>query len=176
MQVQMKPFLALLVMALLMAGCGQSRWTEYRSNKGGYSVEMPHAPKESSDKIPTDVGTITFHMALSEGRTWGFASAYADFPDWTVDKKDAKELLHGARDGALRNIGGKLEKESWIELEGHPGIELVFSAPSQKIKAKARIYLVKNRLYQVLGGQTEDAYDEAELDRFLDSFRLRPRL
>lgn len=166
----------MLIVVLLagLTGCAQE-WKEYRSNAGGYSVEAPGTVTESADKVSTAIGTITFHTAVSEGRTWGYASAYADFPDWVISK-DHKEMLTGARDGALHNVGGKLEKQTWIKLEGHQGLEIRFSVPDKKLKAKARIYLVKNRLYQVIAAQSEEGYDEAALDRYLESFRLRPVL
>ncbi|MEW6280628.1 MAG: hypothetical protein AB1758_18530 [Candidatus Eremiobacterota bacterium] len=167
--------LILWILGLLLTGCG-ARWTEYRSGPGGYSVDLPGKVEESQSQVPTPIGTIPFHMAMAESGWWGYAAAYADYPAWAVEKADPKELLNGARRGALSNVGGKLVKERAIEIEGHPGLEIDFNIPDKKIKARARIYLVKNRLYQVLAGNLESRYDEKHMNRFLDSFRLRPRL
>lgn len=167
-----KLLLALLVIGL--TGCGQE-WKEYRSNPGGYSVEAPGSVTESTEKVATAIGSVTFHTAVCEGRTYGYASAYADFPDWVL-QKDHQDLLGGARDGALHSLGGKLEKQTWLKLEGHQGLEFRFSVPDKKLKARARIYLVKNRLYQVIAAQSEDSYDEAAMERYLKSFQLRPVL
>ncbi len=164
----------LVLVVLLATGCGQS-WHEYRSNKGGYSVEVPGTVKEDTSSVTTPIGAIAFHTAVSEGSDYGYATAYADFPDFVV-KQDHKDLLTGARDGALRNIDGKLDKQTWIEIDGHQGLEMTFTSSSKKMKAKARIILVKNRLYQAIAAQTEDSYDEQEVDRYLKSFRLRPVL
>lgn len=170
-----KSLVALILALACLTGCSQS-WSEYRSGKGGYSVEVPGRMKESSDSVSTPAGNITFNTAMVERRSSAYCAAYSDFPEFAVRGRDPKDLLNGARDGALRNIDGKLEKESWIKVDGNPGLEITFKSPKKKIKAKARLILVKNRLYQILAGQSESSYSETDVDKFLNSFKLRPVL
>ncbi len=163
----------LLIVCSLLVGCASKpAWKEFRSEAGGYSVEMPGTPKEASQNQPTPVGDIAFNSATCEGSGYGFTAAYSDFPEAVVKNARVQSLLEGARDGAVRNVNGKLENSRSLEVEGFPAMELTFSIPDKKLKAKQRIVLVHSRLYQVLAGQSDSSYDEAEIDRFLNSFKL----
>jgi hypothetical protein len=148
-------------------------WKTHTSEKGAYTVEMPGEAKENEDSAPTNAGEIKFYSATVEGPNYGYTAAYSDFPEAAVTSQKPDKMLEGARDGALKNINGKVEKTEMIEVQGNPAIEFSFAVPDQKMKGKARMILVKYRLYQLIAGQEESAYKEADLDKFLGSFKLQ---
>ena len=68
--------------------------------------------------------------------------------------------------------GNFISKRS-IMLNGYPGLEVRFYSPNEII-SKARMYLVKNRLYQLTVSTFEDREDKFSMgsEEFFNSFRL----
>jgi len=100
---------------------------------------------------------------------------YSDYPEEMVKESDPEKILDGSRDGAVRNANGKLVLENKISLDGNPGRELVIDAKGkggQDATMKARVFLVKNRLYQVMVVAPKGQVSGAEIDDFLKSFKL----
>ena len=79
--------------------------------------------------------------------------------------------LDQARDGAIASVGGKKRSEEKIKLKGHPGREIVIEKDSEVV-VRMRIYLVKNRLYQVMVLGNGPVFPAKDAGFFLDSFRL----
>jgi len=82
-------------------------------------------------------------------------------------------VLDYLRDGALSGTNGKakLVGETDISIEGHPGRELRVEYPDGF--SIARIYLVRNRIYQVFASIPADKKaQEPTVVKILDSFKL----
>ena len=74
--------------------------------------------------------------------------------------------------GRLRIFpAAKLTSEEKVSLDGNPGRSFSADAGANG-RLKARIYLVKNRLYQVFVGGSQDKVSDADAQKFLDSFKL----
>jgi hypothetical protein len=102
--------------------------------------------------------------------------AYSDYPAEIIEQTDPQALLDSSRDGAVNNLGGTLVSEEVIDLAGNPGRSLVISANAnqeQTATINSRIYLVENRLYQVLVVSPEGTESLEESLSFLDSFDLQ---
>ena len=56
-----------LMIALLLAGCGEVKWQEYTSKEGRFTVEMPGPPKtQTFTEQLKDPGPITLNAAVVE--------------------------------------------------------------------------------------------------------------
>jgi hypothetical protein len=102
--------------------------------------------------------------------------AFSDYPEAIIKQKDPEKMLSDGVKGAMRNIRGRKNYEKDITLAGYQGKEITFTVPSSGRlpsggKGKARMFLVENRLYQVLALGLK-SISEAEFDKFLDSFEL----
>lgn len=80
---------------------------------------------------------------------------FAEYPQEFVKNRVPSKMLQGAREGALANSGTQLVRtfnvllESGIPGKKWPGNEFEASSPNGW-RLRARIYLVENRLYQII--------------------------
>jgi hypothetical protein len=162
-------------------------YQEYKSTEGRYRIELPGKPTEFEMPVVTKAGRIQFKMIrLSvKSKACGapkvgcmFMFGYGDYPKKLARKAKIRKMLDGARDGMVRGTKGTLIKEKKFDVDGNPARELWVSRtappgfPGAKLTIRARLIVVKNRLYQlqaISGGQ----YDKApEIEKILDSFKL----
>jgi hypothetical protein len=147
-------------------------WHAFKAKDGRYSVHLPSEPKEKIQKV----GNLTVTLQIAEGRLESyFVVSHCDIPAADLKKGDPEKRLDQAVTGAVEKSGGQLRgEEKKITLVGkHPGREIVIEKKGEVI-ARMRIYLVENRLYQVmvLGPGQIFAAKEKDVGHFLDSFRL----
>ncbi|HEY9074301.1 MAG TPA: hypothetical protein VIN67_09240 [Desulfobaccales bacterium] len=163
-----------LLLALCLAGCS-SKPQEFKSEAGRFSIMTPVALQEETQPLETEAGKISLHLfAAQEGFT-GYFVSYCDYPPEFVKKKEPEQMLDGARDGATKSAKGKLVSDTKISLAGHPGLEVVIDArepqgPNGLIKG--RLFMVGNRLYQVMVVAPKSRTDDQATDSFLQSFKL----
>jgi len=169
----------MLSLAIWMAACSPAPKPgpkEFKSEAGRFSVMSPRVLKETTQSIDTPAaGKITFYVFLGEQGNEEFAVSYGDYPETIIKKIDPQIILDGARNGMVRNINGKLISETKIALEGNPGRELlidVLAGGGREITFKARLFLVKNRLYQIMWVAPKGKASVVEMDAFLQSLKL----
>jgi hypothetical protein len=164
----------LLIMHFIRAGQEDlSTWKEFKCADGRFRVTMPEIPPLQKQTLNTPLGPVALYMYMHENRRYdySFAIAYCDYPA-NLLQASAKAGLDGARDGILANTqGAKLQKETPIALSGHPGRDLTVDVAG-KAKMRIKLYLVKNRLYQLVVVQSGARPSAEAVAKFFDSFRL----
>lgn len=173
---------AFLLSAVLVTACNTATPTveeptleEYASEAGGFTISTPLTLDESSQSVDTQAGPIDIYTFTAEDNQAAYIVAYSDYPEALVTQSEPDIILDGSRDGAVGNVGGTLINETRIDLQGNPGRALVIDTTTddgQDATVNARIYLVDNRLYQVLVVVPKGDEDEVDADGFLDSFSL----
>jgi hypothetical protein len=151
------------------AGCG-GQFKEFAPD-GKFKVQMPGTPTEKSQSA---MGLTVKAWSLEEGNGAYVVSA-TDLPAALIGQGAAalEQQLDSAREGAMRSSGSKLTKEEKITLAGkYPGRHIEADVPSKNGKMKARIYIVGNRLYQVLAVGTESWMSSGDVTKFLESLEL----
>lgn len=141
------------------------------SKEDKFKAKFPSKPKQTNKKA-AGVDITMYAVGSKDG---GYMIGIAGLP---IPKEETKEMiqtrLDGARDGAVGNVGGKLQESKAITLDKkYPGRE--FTATIEKPKEgilRARIYLVGTRLYQVMLVGTKEFAMSKEADAFLDSFQI----
>ncbi len=175
----MKNTLKLMILLMLtgsLASCSSSpTLKEFKSVPGGFEVMAPAGLQESTQAIETQAGKIDLHLFSTQENDTGYFISYCDYDPEIVKPEKREKMLDGARDGAVSNVHGKLLSESAITLADNPGRELLMEArpmdgPISTIKT--RLFLVKNRLYQVTVAAPRSRADQQEMDHFLQSFKL----
>jgi hypothetical protein len=98
------------------------------------------------------VGQIDLHSFAVEANNGNVAYFvfYSDYPEGTDEDTDPKELLQNARDGVVGE-GSRQTREEKIQVGEHPGLEFDFvqGSGAEKTYGYWRLYMVKNRLYQI---------------------------
>lgn len=156
---------------LLLASAQDQEWKPFVDQKAGFSVLLPGKPTVDKRQIKTSAGNLTVTLFVLEEKKTTFAVSLAVFPAKAVEADTLEQRLDKARDGAVATSGGTLKSEKKIALDQHPGRELHIENSSPGLVV-TRMYVVKNRLYQVtITGPRQLLKDPATL-KFLESFRL----
>ncbi len=166
------PLLLALVFAAQAPAAAPAK--PFVSEVGGFRVDLPGDPIEQVKTAESPLGPLEFHIftVMHGGAT--YAAAYNDMPE-VLALADPDRALEGGVEGALKNTKGKLLIKRNIAIDGHPGKEFTSSVPGlfgSTMSYRARLYLVRTRLYQVvLTGKEEQVSGEAG-ERVFRSFAL----
>ena len=162
---------AFLVACLFaIAGCKKAEFQEFVSADGHFKVLMPGKPKEQVQAT----GVASMKTYMIEEKNGAYMAAFSDMPiPANEPEATLQQRLDGSRDGCLRNTNAKLKKETKISLNGkYPGRDIEAELPDSKGLLHARIWLVKQRLYQVMVVGTQSWANSADAAKFLDSLTL----
>lgn len=166
----------LLALALLLSACQKYEWQDYSPEDGKYSIQMPGKPVNKSSSQQTPAGKVTTHIAIYSDQNSAFAVSYTEYPAVLMIQMPNEKVLDGARDGRLAMGGHKLLKETHIQLmDTYPGRELQIAVAEDggKNAIRTRIFMVNNRLYQIVAIQPKDKLFSPDAVRFMDSFTIR---
>jgi len=170
----MKTAIFLLCLAaafLVAAGDAITKFEAFAPKGGRFTVQMPGQPKEQKSTAKTAIGPIDIHMFVYEADpNTAYMVGYNDYPEGMMKKADPEKVLDGARDGAVKNVNGKLDWEKKITIDGHPGRD--FAVTAEGLSVRDRIYLVNDRLYQVMLVGSKDFITGKDGEKFLNSFKL----
>jgi hypothetical protein len=165
-----------LIMAVYLAGCSAPPTVkEFKSASGRFTVMSPAPLQEETRNIETDAGKIELHLFTGQADDIAYVIGYSDYAAESAPPDRAQQILDGARNGAVGNTHGQLVLETPISLSGYPGRELVIEAHAEDrppATIKGRLFLVKNRLYQVTVVAPRGKAGDKVIDDFLQSFKL----
>ena len=161
------------ILASGLAAQPQSK-TTVQSVAGNFSIESSYAMAESSQIENTAAGPIELHFYTTEQPDSYYLVSYSDYPSETIEKAQPENVLNGARDGAVARTNGQLVYDFSIRHGKIPGREFMVLVPQEGGNAvfKMRIFLARNRLYQMMVGGTTDSFPVDEADAFLHSFKI----
>jgi hypothetical protein len=149
----------------------QPDWKEFASKEGRFKVLMRGTPEQYKLDAESDFGKGVLHMNSVQADKTMYGANYCDFPA-EIKKAPLKQVYDSSRDGAVANLEGKLASEKDIKLGDYPGREIRIDVAGGKRLFRARVYLVDQRLYQVVVFGTREAATSKDADKFLDSFKL----
>ena len=151
-------------------------WQTFTSTEAGFHVLVPAAPADEVQNIQTDAGPIPMRTFTAKGLDAQYVVAFADYPAAVVAAQTSETLLSSARDGSVRSLSkAVVSDERPVTLNGtYPGREYRADISDQGLSVVARIYLVKNRLYETLAIVPLQKATPADAQKFLDSFQLTP--
>jgi len=184
---------ALLVITLLLgatAGCGKSDWQDFKSAEGNYSVQLP--PGKSEDKtqsyqqglkvhaqvVVLDKATflVSFidlppeipldYAAILEGMTGQVGGKVIKLRDWTIDGHKGKEVEMSITSTPFYPVG-------WVASAANKGKRLEWWFNRNRAGfASMRMVVINNRLYQIVAIGEETDFENADVKKFFDSFKL----
>jgi len=175
--------MAWLMLALVLfaaAGCNDPSWREVASPDGGFRIRMHGDPRVEQRNIDTPAGKITGHWYSLQGKDSVFGVGFADYPRQILQATPPRSMFPGVRDSWLRRIDGRLDGNATdIKLDGK-WIGMEFSARG-KLEGKdawmrGRLYLVDNRLYQLIVFGNKETIPASDINQFMSSFKVaQPR-
>ncbi len=147
-------------------------WQEYTIEGSDFYVKLPEPPEKKVQEIPSTQGIITMNMLTCIDGQMNFIVSFSDYPATSLNNVNLDSFFIQARDGAVKNIQGKLISEKIIKYNDYPGREIKFSVMEEKAMVKNRFYLVKNRLYQVMAIVDPLQLYTDPVEKYFASFRL----
>jgi hypothetical protein len=135
---------------------------------------LPKDAVTTTQTVETPIGAVKLTLTEKERGGVHYAVVFADYPG-DKGKFNANKSLDGARDGSLKNSGGKLIQEKKLTLgkKKHPGRELLISIKGGETWLRQRIYAVGLQQYQVVLGGPEKTVKGKDADKFFQSFELK---
>lgn len=169
------PFIGRLSVVVLVVylGCGfqQSRWREFSPPSGDFTVSLPGEPKSVTQTSDTQRTQANNPLFMLETEGVNYVIGYTDLTYDLTEPCAIASALDTGRDQAVTTSGGKLESERNITLAGYPGREMKVRLSDDVIRARS--YLVKRRLYQLIVVTSPALVDSPSVNRFFGSFKLK---
>jgi len=163
---------ALVVISLILAACSTPVYT---SDTGKFSIAISGGFTEKTQTMDTGAGKIDQHQFITSIGKITYMVTYQDYPPDVVAKSSSR-LLDIVESDDVTNVSGILLNAKQITLGNYSGYEaLIESRDSndQQMTTKVHIYLVGNRVYQVLAiANTGDADFTNAIDPYLNSFKV----
>lgn len=141
-----------------------------------FSIDAPGKATVKEGVENTKAGPVktTTWSVQTEGAF--YAVSIADYPKGMMGAAVPGKVLEGARDGAMSNVGGTVGKDVEVSLDAgkkkYPGREFDGNT-TQGIKMAARLFLVDDRLYQMISVSPTAAFNADDFKKFADSFKLK---
>ncbi len=163
----------LLIVPLLLAADAKPEWKEFTDKETGFSISFPGEPKRMPDQtVKTALGDAPLKIFLVElGRDTVYMVMVSDYPQGAIRPGSEDKALDNARDGILGKLKGKPLVDEKIKLGNHPGRAIQVDAPAVGIY-RTNIYLVKDRMYQVVILAPRETVTSKETDKYFESFKL----
>jgi hypothetical protein len=142
----------------------------FQSAEGRFSVLLPGTPKKQNLSV-SGISTTAYTIDEKDG---AYVVVFADLPISAHESAQQTQLrLDGARDGMLRSTSARLTSESPLLLAGkYPGREINADLPERKGILRARLYIVGQRLYQILAAGGSTWAQSSQANQFLDSLAV----
>ena len=144
-------------------------WKLVQPENGGFTCEMPGEAKKATQSVFTAAGPIRVVTYSLDGPQGTYMVNATALPS-NAPSASTTQRLDGARDGAVKNVKGKLISEKQIRLDRYPGRELLIE-PQTGVYIHQRIFMVEDRLIQAVAvSRSKQASDD--ITRFFQSVKL----
>jgi hypothetical protein len=165
------PILALIIFPLLALASARAadEWQEFRSTEGGFVVLFPGLPKVT-DEATDSHGAKSHDFLVDHGDT-AYLVGYTDYPANSFAGKPLNKVLDEERDNLVKGTKMTIRADKPISNAGHPGREVVIE-DTNGFTQRLSIYLVGDRLYEVISGGPKNHDASPQAKRFHDSFQF----
>lgn len=153
---------------LSASGCAPS----YNPATEPFKAKFPGTPQKMKKSIAPNGIALEIDITVFENASGAYLVMYSDYPQGHVTRTGAETVLTNVANGGAAERGGTITSRTAISLGSHPGQEITLTDPATGMKIRNRIYLVGDRLYQVMT-VTKATTDKAKIERFLDSFEVK---
>jgi hypothetical protein len=145
-------------------------WIKFTSDSGHFSVMMPSAPQEQTETTQSEHGPYTTHLFVVKDTENVYLIGWVDYdPSFNFNRQSE---LDANRDNFVKGIKATLISTRTLQLDGYQAIE--FSAEAGDRVFRSRVYMVGRRPYQIVIGVPKDSEDPAVVNRFFNSFKVKP--
>lgn len=155
----------------------EAHWHTFRSESGGFSIQMPASPVLGDDVRTTFVGEIRDSNYTARWNGARFRVEHHDIPRLGRMLMSDASILSRAMASVLEELGGHERSRSEFEAHGFPGRLLRFEIEEDGTRSgTAAFVLTGRRLYIVSVTCRDDVWlDDDPFDAFFASFDFWPK-
>jgi hypothetical protein len=169
------PFFVLATM-MTLAACGSAKPSlkEFKLPGCGLTMQLPNQPKHETRTANAAGAPLKITLYTTTAGNSAYVVSCNDFPTDQVAAANLGRLLDSVGEGAMSNIGATMDSQVAIELNGHPGRDIVGRAKiaGQDAVVRARVYLVGNRMIQTLVMGAKGQMSDEDMTNYLSSLKL----
>ncbi|MDE2181458.1 MAG: hypothetical protein KGJ78_00400 [Alphaproteobacteria bacterium] len=139
-----------------------------------FSATFPCQSELSGDSTDTDIGKIaitTYGCATKDVDNY-FAVAISDYPLGSIKPDNIDSVYAGGVSGGATAMGGTIRNVMPITLGKITGREAIIDIPDKKLVARTRLFIIGDRMYQVIVVGAPGIETSKDCLDFLDSFKL----
>ncbi|MEO8187670.1 MAG: hypothetical protein ABI580_09945 [Burkholderiaceae bacterium] len=174
--------IALSIVAASTACNPTFNWREFRS-PDGFAVMLPGRPQTVTREVKLPDTTVQMSMTSTGIGATLFAVGAAQLPAGLSAEPEARQrTIAHMRDALVRNVGGSIVKTSAAALPVPTGdsrkvlateaVEASGQESGRAVQLTARLFIVGDRLFQVVALGAKGEMSPDALDTFFTSFRL----
>ena len=166
--------LAAMLLAVVVRADETTKGEVFTSKEGKFTITFPKKPTKQTQKVKTSLGELEVHLYIVDQKDRGFITGTTDYPKGSIKDENREKMMDGARDGNVKSMKGKLLSEKKVTLgkKKHQGRELLIEMPAIKGVYRSRLFLVGDRLYQIVALWPEEFVKSKETTAYMDSFKL----
>jgi hypothetical protein len=151
-------------------------WKDFTSKEGGFAVAFPSNPKEMKVSQKTPLGNLEVNIIGVDlpGGAGSYAVMYHELPEALAKQPGGPDLILETIPQQVKanapgaTVTGDIKK---ITQDGFSGREVNLEIPG-KGTGLIRVYLIQNRICQVMVSGSKEVVSSKDAQRFLDSFRI----
>lgn len=149
----------------------------FYSPKGSFSVVFPDTPKEHEHTTTSEIGKIELTQYIyGKDDTDAWVASFSDYPKKMIQLGNKEQLLKGIKYRILEDLRATVLFEEKIKLEDkYDGLSFVAKAKKKNLNITYKIFLVKNRVYQLSMYSSVGPVQAQDSIAFFGSFELIPK-
>ena len=145
-------------------------WVKFNSELGRFSVLMPETPTDKTETTQSEHGPYTTHLFIVRDPSNVYLIGWVDYdPSFNFNKQSE---LDANRDNFVKGISATLLSTRPLTIDGYQALEFVAETTDRIFKS--RVYMVGRRPYQIVIGYPKGQEDLPTINRFFNSFKIRP--
>jgi hypothetical protein len=152
-------------------GRAQGVWKELQAKSQRFAISMPGEPDHQKQTIPSPQGQLHVDVYTFQRPSTIYSITAIEYPEGAIQPDSVEETIKRTRDGMAKSLEGKITTERELTLSGQLGREFQCSMKNGMF-ARVRIYVVKNRMYEIVTATLPENRQGGDLVRYLNSFRL----
>lgn len=146
----------------------------FYSKKGGFSIVFPDTPKEHQHTTTSEIGQIELTQYIyGKDDTHAWVASFSDYPKRMIQLGNKDQLLKGIKHRIVEDLRATVLSEEKIKLEDkYDGLSFLAKAKKRDLNIVYKIFLVKNRVYQLSMYSSIGSIKVQDSTEFFGSFKL----
>lgn len=146
----------------------------FYSKEGGFSIVFPGTPKEHKHTTTSEIGQIELTQYIyGKDDTHAWVASFSNYPERMIQLGNKEQLLKGIKYRILEDLRAQTLTEEKIKLDDkYDGLSFVAKAKKKGLNISYKIFLVKNRVYQLSMYSSIAPIETQDSTDFFGSFKL----